>query len=367
MNTGNFLDILILFGSIQGFISSFILLSKKNQIANHLLAAILIIISLACLNIYLFLVLPVEVPFIITILEKTLPLIIFMPLGPLIYFYIRSSTGLSFQFKANRSHFLPILLDLIPYIISLFGITLFVVGYQSGIETNEMMEFKEAYEKYVDAPRWLSTSIYLVLSIRFLRANPTSSKRKSKLSQFIVGFGIFQVLWLLHLIPYLLPSTSNWLLGTLSWYPIYLPLTLLVYWLGITGLIRAKNNMSPPIDHMELKQTMATIEEAMKKDLFYLNPGFSLSDLVEKTSIDQKTISAALNQDLGKSFNEYVNELRVKEVQTKMLDTSFSHLSITGIALESGFNSQATFQRAFKAATNMTPKAWRSSMRVKNN
>ena len=366
MPTGNFLDIIILFGSLQGFIASFILFSRKKNLLNTLLAYILLIVSLACLNIYLFLVLTGDLPVIILILERLIPLIIIMPMGPLIYFYTQTSVGVKFHWKNSRLHFAPSLLEFIPSILFIVNTILYLINVKSSIETEQSILFNELFQKYMDVPRWFSTTVYLILSIQLIRKNTLAGKRKNWLKQFLVGFGIFQVMWLLHLIPYIIPSTSSWLLDTLSWYPIYLPLTVLVYWLGINGLIQSRGAGSTSnMNQSEYKEVMSTLDRIMKEERVYLDPNLSLSVVLDQTGFTQKSISSALNQYHGKSFNEYINEFRVEEVKRKLIDPSFDHLSITGIALESGFNSQATFQRAFKAVTGKTPKSFRTSSNSK--
>jgi AraC-like DNA-binding protein len=44
-----------------------------------------------------------------------------------------------------------------------------------------------------------------------------------------------------------------------------------------------------------------------------------------------------------------------------MLQPENKHITIAGIAFESGFNSVATFQRSFKSAENITPKQFLSN------
>jgi AraC-like DNA-binding protein len=51
-----------------------------------------------------------------------------------------------------------------------------------------------------------------------------------------------------------------------------------------------------------------------------------------------------------------VNGYRVQQVQEKLVAQSHENLTIYGIALEAGFNSQATFQRAFKNITGTSPR-----------
>ncbi|NQZ74737.1 MAG: AraC family transcriptional regulator [Ekhidna sp.] len=359
MTTGNLLDILILFGSIQGFITAGLLFSRKHNQASQLLAFILLIISLACLNIYFLHVLPSETSALLGIIERTVPLIIIMPLGPLIYFHTKAYLGHEFSFKEEKLHFLSTILDILPSFVFIICTVLYLFGLISSFEPIEIRQINTAYEKYVDIPRWLSTSIYLLLAYRVVTGQKQETTRWLK--QFLGVFLLFQVIWLLHLIPYILPPTSNWLLYYLGWYPIYVPLTLLVYWLGTRGIIHLRNTRSSTLDKDEMRLSINILTEAIESEKLFLDSTLSLNSMIEKTGLQQKEISGALNQYLGKSFNEWINGYRVEEVKRKLADRKYDHLSITGIGLESGFNSQATFQRAFKAATQMTPKAYRNS------
>ncbi|WP_299530239.1 AraC family transcriptional regulator [Ulvibacterium sp.] len=66
-------------------------------------------------------------------------------------------------------------------------------------------------------------------------------------------------------------------------------------------------------------------------------------------------LSQTINIGLGKTFNDFINELRVNEVKKKMHNPKYDHLNYLGIAMESGFNSKATFNRAFKKFTGENP------------
>ncbi len=50
-----------------------------------------------------------------------------------------------------------------------------------------------------------------------------------------------------------------------------------------------------------------------------------------------------------------MNYYRVEEAKAMLKDLDKSNLSIEGIGLECGFNSSATFYRAFKKHTGNTP------------
>lgn len=62
----------------------------------------------------------------------------------------------------------------------------------------------------------------------------------------------------------------------------------------------------------------------------------------------------AINALHGKIFSEYVNEYRVKEAKRILRENYDEHHSMYEVALDSGFNSKATFNRVFKQMTGST-------------
>jgi AraC-like DNA-binding protein len=366
MNTGNLLDMLILFGAIQGFITSIILIrSRKNQQSNRLLAGVIFMISLACLNLYFFEVLEGDGSFFQQVLENTISLILIMALGPLLYLYVRSSLGAEFQIRNHRIHFTPVILDLIPSLLSLAFLIAYFLNISQIPFPVSLQNFNERYQKYLDLPRWISVSTYLLLSINIYVKSAAKVKLKWWLKSLMIAFSAFQIVWLLHLIPYLIPSTSNLLLQLVGWYPVYIPLTLLVYWLGINGIIHLQaSTQKVSIYPAEAQTTILQLNRLMEEEKLFLKKDLTLDGLVLETGITQKKISASLNQFLGKSFNEYINEFRIIEVKKRLADPSYNHLTITGIAFDCGFNSQATFQRTFKSIMNDTPKSFRSISKI---
>jgi AraC-like DNA-binding protein len=114
-----------------------------------------------------------------------------------------------------------------------------------------------------------------------------------------------------------------------------------------------------------IEKALDLLNRAMEKDAMYLNPNCNLALLSQHTGLPAKTISAVLNQHLKKSFNEYVNGYRVEAFQKKILEPGQEHFTITGIAFDCGFNSQATFQRTFKDVTGMSPTEWRKSAQIR--
>jgi AraC-like DNA-binding protein len=373
-----FLNTIILLGSIQGFIiSSLLFFSKKNKQSNRLLSALILLMSLASFNLYA----NYENWFnsdLLRFIFDLIPLVIVMPFGPLLYFYIQSSLDPNFKVtKKLRVHFYPVIIDLVPSLAAI----IFVMGVITGILKNHPQpwgNFIDTYNVYADIPRWMSVSFYVWLSIKYLAAfkqkhtgalNGQANNFKW-LQQFIRIFAVFQVIWFLYLVPYVIPRYTDIMLNTFNWYPLYIPLAVIIYWLGIKGYIvsQTDNNyvkkisvISSALSKETIAQTIDSLKKSMIDEKLFLNPNLNLNLLSDKTDISQKIISFVLNQHLHKSFNEFVNEYRIEAFKEKILQPETDNLTIAGVALECGFSSQATFQRTFKQATGQSPTEFRRS------
>jgi len=377
MNT-IFFNTIILLGAIQGFIiSSLLFFSKKNKQSNSLLAALIFLMSLASFNLYAQYKNCFNSPT-LQFLSNFIPLVIVMPFGPLLYFYIQSSLDINFKLtKKQRVHFYPVLIDLIPQLTAF----IFIIGSMTGIFQNHPQpwtNFIDTYNVYADIPRWISVTFYVWMSAKYLASfkqkhNGTLNAQRNNfkwLQQFIHIFAVFQIIWFLFLIPYVIPKYSNKLLDTFDWYPIYIPLAIIIYWLGIKGyivsqtetnLIKKNLPFNSTLPAGTIQQTIASLKKAMMNDKLFLNPNLNLNLLSEHTFIPQKTISFVLNQNLHKSFNEFVNEYRIETFKEKIRQPESGNFTIAGVAFECGFNSQATFQRTFKQATGISPSEFRKS------
>ena len=301
-----------------------------------------------------------------------------MPFGPLLYFYIQSSLDKDFKLtKKLRFHFYPVIIDLVPQLTALVYIT----GLLCGIFKNHPQpwgNFIDRYNVYADIPRWMSVSYYVWMSAKYL----SSFKQKHHdalngqtnnfkwLQQFIRVFTAFQVIWFLYLVPYTIPRYTDIMLNTFDWYPLYIPLAVIIYWLGIKGyivsqtetnLIKKAQPVNSNLSAETIVQIIASLKKSMTDDKLFLNPNLNLNILSEHTSIPQKTISFILNQNLNKSFSEFVNEYRIEAFKEKILQPETDNLTIAGIAVECGFSSQATFQRIFKQSTGVSPSEFRRS------
>jgi AraC-like DNA-binding protein len=372
MFNSGLLNTIVLLGSIQGFIlTGLLIFSKKGKPANRFLAVLIFLMALTCLNLYLIHQSWYDSTRTLRMISAMVPMIVVMPLGPLIYFYVRSNLEHDFTFtRKYRAHFYPVLIDLLPKMIAwiYFAGMSFAVIRKNGPAWGH---FIDSYDMYQDIPRWISLSLYLFISARYLSAAGSSTPRSRWLLSFIRVFLVFQCIWLLHLIPYLIPRYSNALLDWGDWYPLYIPIAVIIYWLGIKGYLLSRDNGGPPPRKAELPETaireaLAHLKKAMEEDRVYLNTDLNLTVLSGHTGLSPKILSAVLNQYLNKNFNEFVNEYRIKELKKRLSSHEGENLTIAGLAYECGFNSQSTFQRAFKTVLGVTPKEYLAKIPVKS-
>jgi len=350
-----FLGTILLLGCLQGVVACVLLfLSKRHRQANRMLAVLILLISLATFKVYTNGMGWWDQGLVPILIANFVPFFLIMPVGPLIYFYTKSCLDPRFVFgKRDRIHFYSALLDLVPVLTACLYVGLMALG-KARPGDGRWGAFIDAYNDYVDIPRWVSVTLYLWAAWRLL-GNVPDVEVKSWLRQFHLGFALFQGIWLLHLIPYEL--SADWVLGHIGWYPLYIPLVALSYWLGVKGYLSLQALPVPGVglSRSAVQPIILTLERLMLEEKIFQQPDLNLSKLAKLAGVAPKTLSAVLNQHLGKSFNEYVNEYRVREVQGRLLGGDSRELTIAGLAYEAGFNSLQTFQRAFKAISGVTP------------
>jgi len=88
----------------------------------------------------------------------------------------------------------------------------------------------------------------------------------------------------------------------------------------------------------------------------YLNPDLSLRSLAQLINIQPNQLSWLLNKMIGKNFNEFINHYRIEAFKQIAKKPNHTHLTIEGLAYESGFNSKTVFNTYFKKETGLTPK-----------
>jgi AraC-like DNA-binding protein len=88
------------------------------------------------------------------------------------------------------------------------------------------------------------------------------------------------------------------------------------------------------------------------------DPDLDITGLARRLGTNTGYLSRALNEGLGLNFSTFVNDLRCRLVVEAM--EAGSRQDVLALALDAGFASKASFNRAFRAATGTTPSAYRA-------
>lgn len=362
----DFLYTLILLGSVQGVIvCGLLLFSRGRLLSNRLLAAIIGLMTLPGFHLYLHYKGGYDINDFTRFVHDIMPMVVIMPVGPLIWFYVRSLTEPAFELgKKQRLHFLPLIIDLLPKLAAI----IFYVTVWMGVSTATRDDYRQLddwYNRYADIPRWLSVTFYLILAERHLkRYRETSLQSGKKIRQWLrlfTGlFAGFQLVWLIYLIPYVIPAYTQGLLKAVDWFPIYIPMTILVYWLGIQGYLTSLKLTIPKkaVESGWVDNAWQRLSLSMEQDRLYLDPELNLEKVAGHTGLTTRQISELLNQHRSTSFTAFVNHYRVEEFKTRLTGDTANQFTMAGLAMKCGFNSPATFQRIFKQYTGMAPSAF---------
>jgi AraC-like DNA-binding protein len=125
--------------------------------------------------------------------------------------------------------------------------------------------------------------------------------------------------------------------------------------------INEENIVKEPLQESYLS-TFNELNKLVNTNQWFLKPRLTLSDVSEFAGLQVRDISRAINTVTNKSFNEYINEYRIKHI-CQALDACSPH-SLTRLYTDAGFSSKASFNKVFKEYTGMTPSEYKSQNKV---
>jgi len=110
----------------------------------------------------------------------------------------------------------------------------------------------------------------------------------------------------------------------------------------------------------EAPMLLEKLHRLMEEERIYREPGLSVASLAGQIGIPEYRLRRLINGRLGhRNFTSFVNGYRLDEARAALEDPSQAAVPILTIALDTGFQSIGPFNRAFKAATGVTPTEYR--------
>jgi len=272
-------------------------------------------------------------------------------LGPILWLFLRTSSGHRLRIRwALAGHLLPFLLHLILIVPALLR--------------GEVAPLTDSVRDGLALLKLASFGAYLLLMRQTLRLRQLEGASEN--IRWL--FGLWLGLW------------GSWLLGVLSlihdrWRPAEAVGDLLLngfsvllmvvagYWgLRKTGLFRAADPARPEVRYArsrlsreQLQSDYQRLTQGLTEHRWYLDPDVSLVQLAEQLGISAHQLSQVINEQSGQHFTDLINGYRVEEVIRRLQGGDHRKLTLLALGLEAGFNSKASFNRAFKKKTGLTP------------
>ncbi len=369
MEISTIIIVLILgIGAFQGIVFGIILLRNNGQkkVSNQILAGILFLLSyrltIQILRLFGLGYYDTWYYFMLDISWLT---------PALLYFYVKAQVLPDFKIrKKDRIHFLPVIIQII---ISEF--VRFQNFYWDG--TRESLSWL-GYWGYVV---WMNNStIYIIASIliiyyaskaqKLLNTIPPNVKfekdhkkwLKRIVFSFKIYFSIVLFILLLDLIFYRITTEDSYFYFIrFYYYPFFIGLSGLTYWVGLEGF-RRRNEIGATIkemisddDRKRLIEIDQILEKTMEDDKLYKNPNLSLNKTAEKLNVKPYLLSKSLSEIKKQKFNDYINKIRVDEVRRLISQPENKHYTLLALAMEAGFNSKSSFNRAVKKHLGISP------------
>lgn len=280
--------------------------------------------------------------------------------GPFLFLYVSTKSLYKKRLSPIEAvHFIPFFAFIIFQLIN----SQVLSGNTSDDQHHVYIGFFQDYNAFgifflLSLPIYISFSYWVSIKARSL--DPDKSIWIRMLILFVGG------IWLSSVLSLLVPDLINHTLQIGFNSLIFISLTGFVYLISYFGIKQnifstdipkiggIKYNKSKILDD-EANLIWSNLNQHLQTKKPYLDPNINLNKLSAQMGITAHKLSQVINAKSYLSFNDLINKHRVDEVKNMMSSNENKHLSLLGMALEAGFNSKATFNRAFKKLENCTP------------
>lgn len=311
-------------------------------------------------------------------------------MGPLLFFYLKSLTNVGFRLqRAHLVHFLPGMVYLLWCLVVVVVDRLILKRYflMNGEEDPDFAAWYQWLQR-------ISIIVYLIASVRYYQAYRRYTVQQLSFAEsadlrwlrnFLVAFGILTALPLLMDLMQLLPPLRD-LNYVGSWY-YFFAFAMVVYYIAINGYhaqqaplqklhfepdaepspsVAMSADPTPETNPLpaatsslpELNRWKLRVESVMQAEQSHTDPELTLPQLARQCQTNPSQLSRVINAGYGQNFNDFINEYRVNALLDKLRAGEHKTQTLLGLAFDCGFNSKATFNRAFKKKTGLSPKDW---------
>lgn len=377
-------------GALQGlFLTGVLIAQRSNRTANRLLAALTL-----SFTIYLAWG-PYYTAGIIRVYPHLFGISYLTPwvFGPLVYLYARSAADRSWRFtRRELVHFVPVA------IVFIVAAPLYAMSGPEKIALWERWAVAGLTPplKTIDPLKYVLGIAYSAATVLFLR------RHRRDVEHSYSNVARVNLRWLLW---FSAATGGIWLMATglrvshvstsLRDAHIALAMGLLVYAIGYMGLRQpeifrhataespvvkqsgvematapaaAAASPSPPqyartgLGEHEAALLETSLLAVMEREQPWRDSELTLSDLAARLNSTPHKLSEVLNAQMGRTFYDFVNGYRVREVQRRIAAGDARALKMLALAMDAGFASKSTFNEVFKKHTRQTPSGFRQTV-----
>ena len=359
-------DIVLIIGISQGLFLAIAIYSitNKNKEANNILSIVLLMASLMLFGRMALDKIEAKWIYHIAILVDTTVFLF----GPLIYIYLRRLNFFeTSKFKLGWWHYLPALLHLMYFFWTLsFSTEEFSVLFFSG--KLNLISF------VVIAAGLLSFTFYLFKSGILIKKYREIEKKELSYRQGVFKFSVIllftcALLTLLWWISFIKTNFFAQRFRLFNYELMWIFTPSFIYIIGFYALrqpeiFRLKldyANARPKKDRLkpeEIKKLKERLMYFINVEHLYTKPDLSLKILADEMNTSTNNLSWLLNEVFQYNFNDFINMYRIQAFIKKVNQGEHLKNTFFALALEVGFNSKSTFNKAFKLVTGETPSSY---------
>jgi len=106
--------------------------------------------------------------------------------------------------------------------------------------------------------------------------------------------------------------------------------------------------------------------EIFNEDAIYKQTDLKITQISSLLKTNRTYISNLINTEFSCTFNEFVNQYRIKEAKRLLIEKSLKFYSLDYVCEKSGFGSLSTFIRVFKDSEGITPGRYRDKKLIES-
>jgi AraC-like DNA-binding protein len=324
-------------------------------------------------------------------------------MGPIIFFYVQSLLNPSFKFGKNEwLHLTPGILYVLFCVVMVVTDKLILKKYyflESGIDPE--------FDIWYQYTGFISMFLYFLISLRYYNLYKKLMKQVVSYADMVLFKWVKNFLY-----AFLAMLILRLLFYACSFFPIfqklsyvgpwwqYFSFAIVYYYIAITGhansvetkvpfklnllnnkptlLLNTSTTNYDDNNFLEDAEVIEIVNEQVEKkedegllaewkpkilsllqdERLYEDPELSLTQMAKQLKTNPSIISKTINQGFQLNFNDFINNYRIEAVKEKLQAGEQKKQTLLGIAYDCGFNSKATFNRAFKKVTGSSPKEW---------